>query len=152
MLGMLVVVLAGIAAGQAASTNRAGLLVQFSDGSIQTRCVEFSESRISGYELLLRSGLDVVAAEGAAICSIEGTGCGADNCFCAFPPDYWNYWLGGDEWQRAPVGAGSRNVTDGMLDGWVWGDGSTAPPDREFATICGTEAAQFLPFVVITER
>jgi hypothetical protein len=148
LISLLLVVLAGIAAGQPASMNRAGLLVQFRDGSIQTRCVAFSESRISGYELLRRSGLGIVAADGAAICSIDGQGCGAENCFCAFPPDYWAYWLGGDAWQPAPIGAGSRTIADGMLDGWVWGDGSVAPPATEFAEICGAEAVQFLPFLV----
>jgi hypothetical protein len=145
--GLLAVVLAGIVAGQPASMNRAGLLVQFSDGSIQTGCIEFSESQISGYELLRRSGLEIVAAEGSAICSIAGEGCGAENCFCAFPPNYWSYWLGRNGWQPAPIGAGSRNVADGMLDGWVWGDGSAAPPNTAFAEICETETSQFLPIV-----
>ena len=60
----------------AQQSNRVGLVVRFGDGSLITRCVEFTESEISGYDLLTRSGLDIVAAfdpgQGAAVCAIEG--------------------------------------------------------------------------------
>ncbi|RLC66222.1 MAG: hypothetical protein DRI48_05180, partial [Chloroflexi bacterium] len=46
---------------QAQSPNRVGLVVRFGDGSLVTRCVEFSEPEISGYDVLTRSGLNVVA-------------------------------------------------------------------------------------------
>lgn len=149
---MLFTLVVAALAAPAASSNRAGLLVQLGDGTKLTRCVAFSEPSISGYELLQRSGLDVATTggdgTGAAICAIEREGCPADNCFCAFPPNYWSYWLRGDEWQLAPVGASSRRVGDGAVDGWIWGDGSSAPVDLDFNAICGPVGQQWLPMVL----
>ena len=40
--------------------SRAALVVRAGDGSVRTKCVSFSESAISGEELLNRSGMTVV--------------------------------------------------------------------------------------------
>ena len=122
------------------SNNQAGLVAQFDDGSIETRCVQFSEESISGYELLVRSEIPFVAAFsslGAAICKIREDGCSQDNCFCQSPPDYWSYWhLDGDEWVYSVAGASSSQVVDGSVEGWRWGPG--LPPGKviPFETIC----------------
>ena len=59
--------------------NRAALVVRAGDGSVQTKCVSFSEPAISGEELLKRSGMTVVinpnSGFGGAVCSINGYGC-----------------------------------------------------------------------------
>src|SRR5439155_17381713 len=34
--------------------SRAGLVIRYSDGRTETRCVDFAEAQISGYELLRR--------------------------------------------------------------------------------------------------
>ena len=56
--------------------NRAALVVRAGDGSVQTKCVSFSEAAISGEELLKRSGMTVVmnhnSGLGGAVCSING--------------------------------------------------------------------------------
>ena len=39
--------------------HRAGLIIRYADGSVQKRCVAFSEPTITGAELLARSGLQV---------------------------------------------------------------------------------------------
>ena len=71
---------------KAQSPNRVGLVVDKGDGSVVTRCVEFSKAEIGGYDLLMRSGLQVVASQasgqGVTICEIDGKGCPANNCFC----------------------------------------------------------------------
>ena len=66
VLLMLLATRPDLAATHAQQSNRAGLVVRFGDGSLTTRCVEFSESTISGYDLLTRSGLNIVAAFDAA--------------------------------------------------------------------------------------
>jgi hypothetical protein len=150
-LGLTVLLtLAAVGPGaRAQSPNRAGLLVRFGDGTVITRCVEFGEAEISGYDLLQRSGLAVVAAfdsgAGAAICKIEHEGCPASDCFCASPPDFWSYWLmASGQWQFAPLGSSSRTVRNGDIDAWSWGPGTAAggtePPMMSFDQICAPPA------------
>jgi hypothetical protein len=136
------------ATGAQEEWQRAGLVVTLADGRTETRCVAFSEATLSGYELLLRSGLEIaasVAPMGAMVCAIEDTGCPASDCLCQCRGGgscvYWSYWrLEGGEWQYARAGAGSSQVRDGAVDGWVWGPGTvstaSAPPLNTFAEIC----------------
>lgn len=116
----------------AETPNRAGLIILHGDGRVATRCVEFSEESISGAELLTRSGLALnleATGMGASVCSIEGEGCGpGSNCFCqcqSSPCLYWSYWqMDAGEWRYANLGAGLTQVRDGMVEGWVWGEGN----------------------------
>ena len=124
---------------RAQETNRVGLVVRFGDGSHVTRCVEFSEPEISGYDALMNSGLDVVAA-GWAICDIEGeSGCPVEDCFCqchGIPCTYWTYWhLVDGNWDYSGVGAGVYKVHGGDVEGWSWGAGEP-PPVVPFDQIC----------------
>lgn len=136
----------------AQSSNQAALVVRFGDGSVQTRCVTFEEAQISGYDLLLRAGLDVTAdvqGAGALICAINDTGCAADNCLChcAGGDDcrYWSYWLQNEgQWHYAQGGASMVSVRPGMVQGWSWGPGSVddaiAPPALTFDAVCAADA------------
>lgn len=109
--------------------NTADLVVQLGNGDVLVRHVTFTETSISGLELLQRSGLELGIAEfdfGAAVCSIEGTGCPVDDCFCSTIL-YWNYaHQENAQWASSMVGAGDYNVTDGAVEGWSWGQ--TLPP------------------------
>jgi len=131
--------------GLAQAPNRAGLAIQFPDGQIETTCVEFEEDQISGLELLNRSGLvvkvDHSSGLGAKVCKIEETGCNypEEDCWCqcqGSPCAYWNYWLlKNGQWVYSPLGAGSRRLGDGDVDGWAWGDGQP-PPHISLGEIC----------------
>ena len=59
--------------------NQAGLIVQFGDGRVETRCVSFEEDQITGADLLALSGLNAVvdpsSGMGVTVCQIEGQGC-----------------------------------------------------------------------------
>jgi hypothetical protein len=140
-----------------AAMNRAGLVVQFKDGSVQTRCVSFSEPEISGYDLLRRAKLSVVAdvAGGGSICKIGDTGCNfpGQPCFCECQDlnqtcIYWMYYFQADgAWKYSPLGAGIQKVTNGGVNGWVYGAGSassggTMPPLLTFEQICAETQAQ----------
>jgi len=131
------------------STHQAGLAVQFADGNVEIRCVYFDEESISGYELLLRSEIPIVAAfssQGAAICKIGEDGCPAENCFCQSPPDYWSYWrLTGGEWIYSPVGASSSQVVDGDVEGWRWGSGLPPGEVISIETICAQPTETLTP-------
>ena len=133
-------------AGQPASgqkEQRAGLIVQFGDGSYVTCCISFAEESITGSELLTRSGLDITSW-GTAVCRIEQEGCEypAERCFCqclATPCRYWSYWhWRNGRWVYSQVGAGYHRVRDGDTDAWVWGDGQSPPPVVPFEQICSS--------------
>ncbi|MFO7541018.1 MAG: prenyltransferase/squalene oxidase repeat-containing protein [Chloroflexota bacterium] len=140
------------AAVEPGAANQAALIIVLEDGLTVERCVDFAEPEITGLELLQRSGLDLalnISGSGAAVCSIEGTGCPADDCFCECSGAdcvYWAYWYQqADEWVYAQVGAASYQVSPGQIQAWVWGLGSPTeapmPPDVTFADVCLTDAA-----------
>ena len=59
MVGLLLLVLLSTTLSQADSPNRVGLVVVHGNGEVVTRCIEFSEADLSGYEVLEQSGLDL---------------------------------------------------------------------------------------------
>lgn len=131
--------------------HQAGLVVQFGDGTVITRCITFTEDEIGGEDMLQRSGLivlfDYTSGLGTRVCKIEGDGCEipTENCWCqcqGSPCRYWNYFHVVDgAWRYAGLGCGSRTVCDGSIEGWIWGDGRTPPPLISLDDICGTNAA-----------
>ncbi len=135
--------------------NRAGLIVVHGDGRVLTRCVTFTEERISGVTLLQRSGLAVDANTGpmgSAVCTINREGCPVNDCFCkckSAPCFYWNYFHRNTDgsWAYSGMGAATWTVGNGDIDAWVWGDGSVSPPALAFDAICGAAAASVPPTV-----
>ena len=111
-----------------------------------TRCIAFSESNISGLELLARSGLDVVTW-GGAVCKIEQTGCQypAEPCFCQCmrpPCSYWSYWYWKDDrWMYSAIGSADHKVADGSVEAWMWGNADTPPDKITFAEVCPADLA-----------
>jgi hypothetical protein len=102
--------------------SQAGVVIQFDEAAVRT--VQFSQP-ISGIKALELSGLDFEVAEtsfGPAVCSIEGVGCPATDCFCG-GDNFWNYtYWDGAAWQSYPVGAGSSVISrTGSYEGWRWG-------------------------------
>ena len=130
----------GLPYTRAQQPNRVGLVVRHGDGKTITRCIEFGEPEISGYEALTRSGLNVVASfdfgQGAAVCAIEGQGCPIDDCLTCAYPDYWAYWhLVDGNWVYSQLGSSSHRVHNGDVEGWNWGAGDP-PPVVSFDQIC----------------
>lgn len=150
-LGLLLL-LAVVVAAQPAP-NRAGLVIQYADGSVETHCVRFSEPQISGLDLLERSGVPIItqgSAIGSAVCKIGPDGCAFPNesCFCAtegMRAVYWALHIRADErWTYANVGAANVPVTDGVVHGWAWGTGDSSagaqPPLLDIDAVCGPVA------------
>jgi hypothetical protein len=129
--------------------NRAGLVIVQGDSTVTQKCVEFSEDSITGVELLERAGSELVIGVygglGYGVCSIDGEGCAAvKDCFCqcrGSPCAYWVYSHRQPDgsWAVSGVGASSWALHTGDVDGWVWGDGSKAPPQVAFGDICPIE-------------
>lgn len=133
--------------------NRAGLVVLHEDGRIETVCVPFSEASITGSELLTRSNLFVerdVTGMGELVCRIGETGCPSSDCFCQCQGGddcvYWSYWQQTEAgWRYSQGGATMVQVTDGTVQGWVWGSGSSEealePPLITLDEICAVPTA-----------
>lgn len=142
-------------ARQGPPPRQAGLVVVHGDGRVVTRCVTFTEEAISGADLLTRSGFAVVLSPygglGYGVCAIEGEGCGpGQDCFCQCRGATCAYWVYSHRqpdgsWALSGVGASTWMVHDGDVDGWVWGDGSTAPPILSFDAICRPSAEVTTP-------
>jgi hypothetical protein len=109
------------------------VIVQFNDRDLVARAITFT-APISGLRALELSGLEIVTtttAFGPVVCSIEGVGCPAENCFCG-GATFWGYksW-DGDAWQDYMVGASDSLLNDGAVEGWRWGAwGSAMWPAR----------------------
>jgi hypothetical protein len=123
--------------------NQAGVVVQFADGRVETRCVSFEEDEITGAELLALSGLDAVvdpsSGMGVTVCQIDGEGCfyPAEPCFCQCMGGgecaYWNYFYrdaGQAAWTYSALGAAIHKTKPGSVEGWVWGDGHSPPAEE----------------------
>jgi hypothetical protein len=143
LLGTLILMGSGLTEGRTQSPNQVGLIVQFGDGSLLTRCIELDEPQISGYDLLLRAGLNVIVSGdstvGMAICEIENKGCPASDCFCQCKGStctYWSYWhLVNGAWQYSSAGASAHTAHSGDVEGWHWGE-AEPPPAVPFEEIC----------------
>jgi hypothetical protein len=128
--------------------KQAGLVIVYEEGLVETACVTFSEATITGSELLSRSHLNVerdVVGLGEQVCRIGETGCPASDCFCQCQGGadctYWSYWQQVDgAWRYSQAGAGMVQVTEGTIQGWVWGAGSSGeapePPPITLDEIC----------------
>lgn len=126
------------------ASHRAGLVIRFGDGSVITRCVSFSEPRITGLELLWRAGLslrvDTSSSIGAGVCKINHQGCDVGkSCFCQCEGStcaYWQYFhLQDGSWKYSNLGASAYQIADGAVEGWSWGD-KIAPPVMTLDQIC----------------
>ena len=115
----------------------AGLVIRHGDGKIVYAYVEFSESEITGDQLLARSHLPLVVQDfgglGLAVCSLDGEGCPATNCFCKSyqsPSVYWHYYsLNTDgTWSIVSLGPSSHMIHDGDVDGWSWTGSASGLP------------------------
>lgn len=132
--------------------SRAGLVVQFGDGSVRSYCIAFERESITGFDLLLKSGLNVTAegfgGMGGLVCKIEAEGCDypGEACVCkSYGPNgvYWSYHhLRQGKWKTSSMGAGGYRVRNGEVDGWAWSAGKP-PVVRTFDQLCG--AAQPRP-------
>lgn len=145
---LLTLVLPGLSLAE--EPNRAGLVIWFGDGQVETHCIAFTEDSITGADLLTHSGLAVVmdssSGLGVTVCQIEGWGCAypARPCFCQCMGGgechYWNYFYmdpGETTWTYSALGAVLRRVRPGSVEAWVWGDGHTPPADSlTFEAIC----------------
>ena len=120
-----------VAAAQA--EHRAAVVVD-TGTQVKTVCVRFREESISGVEALARAAVEPVVrtfpGKGAAVCSLCGVGCPADESCLTCDPEgrFWSYSrapAGSAALRPSAVGSSSTSVRDGDVEGWRWGLGAT---------------------------
>jgi hypothetical protein len=152
-------VIAGLVAGvgihppaaRAASTHRA-LVVVNTGTRVFHRCVGFSSDTITGRQALDQADVQPVYSgygnQGTAVCSLCGTGCPSDNCFCD-PDRYWRYYRqpsGTSSVAYASQGAGATKVHDGDVEHWSWAKTSDPGPGADnIDTYCAPVTPQSTP-------
>lgn len=156
LFGLLMALACGLGVNGTAArpqSHQAGLVVQVGDNQPQTYCVNFDSDTISGLQLLQNvSSLQVIydatsTGMGAGVCKINNDGCSfpIEDCFCqcqGLACVYWSYWhlQPNNTWDYSSLGASSFVLTDGQVDGWRWGAGTTnsaqPPPVITLAEIC----------------
>jgi len=116
------------------------IIVQKSATSSQSGYKISFTAPITGLAALEETGLAVVTKDygdlGISVCSIDGVGCSADDCFCDPDGKYWGYFnWENDQWEASMVGPSSLEIGDGAVDGWYWGawGDSPASPERFIA-------------------
>lgn len=125
--------------------DKAGVLIQYSNSSFISKCVEF-QSGDDALRVLRDSGAMVVTKDygsslGMALCKIEDTGCSEDNCFCQ--SDYWGfYYVENGSWLYSPVGVGSYHPRDGDMLGFRWGAFGDGPISKFFSDVCSDNNTQ----------
>jgi hypothetical protein len=113
------------AAASGAREESALLVVQFDASRSVARPISLT-APISGLAALQQSGLEVVTAPfawGTGVCSIEGVGCPAEDCFCGGDL-FWNYtFWDGTAWQSHSTGPDVTVISaTGSIEGWRWGE------------------------------
>lgn len=131
---------------RAAAQQTAHVIVQFDDAARTVHSLTFTDP-ISGVRALQLAGFDIVTTTssfGVAVCSIEGVGCPATDCFCN-ATEYWGYssW-DGSAWQPYAVGAGASVISrTGAIEGWRWGEFGDAQVPAS-VTMAAADALQWL--------
>lgn len=129
---------------------RVGMVIQ-AQGATRTLCLDLPATGATGLDALNATGLDlnVMAGPlGAAICRLDNLGCTfpAEPCFCRCQGascSYWAYFFqdAGGTWQYSGLGAASRRLATGAVEGWLWTESANQTPTGQlpaisFNTIC----------------
>lgn len=149
----LVVMVVGVAAAAAGDTKQVGLVIAFPDGTHHVEIVTVPAGATT-FEALQAASVKLATQDtqfGPAVCSINGVGCAADNCFCD-PQRFWAYFHldpAGPKWAAASEGVGAYVPAAGAVEGLVWSETDanfapvSQPPVYTFAQIqsAGSSAA-----------
>lgn len=123
--------------------NYAAIMIDPGEDEVQTKCVEFSNPSITGFDLLDASGFEYTIQEGftQSILGISNPK-GETN--------YWSYWYwDGREWMFQSTGASTTAVFPGTVEAWhftSWELYPSLPPQfsPNFEEICGvTQLANY---------
>lgn len=145
--GVLAPAVAPLQVACAAEGPRAALVVD-TGSEVLGYCVALPRASVSGFELIQlandQHGLSYYATPEGFICMLANVGPTGANCDKESEPDFWAYWHGTSSggWSFSGVGSRDYRVTDGDVEGWSYGrgtSGSSHPPPRtpaSFEAVC----------------
>ena len=120
----LVVLMAGAVAAQGTPTKQVGLVIGLSNGQEHLEIVTVPMTATT-FDVLKAAKIVLVSQNtsfGPAVCSINGTGCPATNCFCD-PAHFWAFYhlnAGDRTWVVAQEGVGAYVPPGGAVEGLAW--------------------------------
>jgi hypothetical protein len=135
---------AGTALAQS-GTKRVGVVIGLPNNARHAEVVTVPADATT-FDVLQKAAIKLESANtqfGPAVCSINGTGCPADNCFCDAKRFWAYYHLGGDKWETSQEGIGNHVPADGAVEGFVWSEADanfnplSQPPVMSFSQIQG---------------
>jgi len=122
LMALVLMALVAPVQAQDAGTKRVGLVIAFPDGTQHTEIVTVPAAATT-FDVLGAADIELASQEtafGPAVCSINETGCPADNCFCN-EKEFWAYFhLTDGEWASAMEGVGAYVPADGTVEGFAW--------------------------------
>jgi hypothetical protein len=133
----------------AAEGPDAGLVIDTGSRVLEL-CVALDAASVSGTHLIelasTQYGLSYAFGFGdQAVCMLAGVGVSGGDCFEDYP-DFWGYWHADQRghWGWSSTSPASYRVSDGMLEGWVWGPGDSGsthgqPPRLTSADVCSPD-------------
>jgi hypothetical protein len=144
---LIVLAVLGLLASTPAQAARAGIVVDLGNGQVVTECVHFGGPMITAFDLLQRSGLAFTfqnfGSLGAAICSVQSTGCQfpTEACFCQCtgrgPCNFFAFYtLQNGQFVLSNVGVSSSVLHNKDVIALAFGDASTAPAPLSIKDIC----------------
>ena len=140
--------------------QHAGLVVDFGNGAVITRCVDLGQDAKSSALEVLETARPTLTLQietfmtSANVCQIEDTGCPADQCTtcaaacaegvpgaCQAFNTWRHYQLREGKWTTPTGDVRRAEVLSGTVEGWRWGRSSytgvyTEPPVLSFEQIC----------------
>lgn len=84
----------------------------------------------SGLAALKAAGIALRQRADGLVCQLDQLP--VDGCDRNDPKLFWGYWVrepGAAKWQLSQVGPGQHDPRPAGLEGWVYGDGNTPPPE-----------------------
>ncbi len=140
--------------------HHAGLVVDFGNGAVITRCVDLGQDAKASALEVLETARPTLTLQietfmtSASVCQIEDTGCPADQCTtcaaacaegvpgaCQAFNTWRHYQLREGKWTTPTGDVRRAEVLSGTVEGWRWGRSSytgvyTEPPVLSFEQIC----------------
>jgi hypothetical protein len=109
------------------------VVVEHAGGKSIQKCVGFDGDRISGDDLMTRSGVEfqtqTFSGTGKAVCQIDNEPAQYSECFPKDKP-YWALYVdqGSGGWQQAQTGYTQVSLKNGDALGWEYESATASPP------------------------
>ena len=122
--------------------NSAGVYIEWADGYIAEFTVSFDESTITGLgafdAIEAETTLTTVRADFGFGIFVDGISYnGHSDIGYDGGENWWHYWIkdGAGDWTSPGFGVADRVLSDGSMDGWIYGRAGQIPEPATFALL-----------------